>query len=54
MTTISAPAAVRFVAPAFVATVKAVYRFVDGVFAGAAYEPARTTNSQLDQIRVPR
>jgi hypothetical protein len=54
MTAISLPTAVRSSKPAVFATVKAVYRFVDSVFVGAAYEPTRTTNSQLDQIRVPR
>ena len=54
MTTISLPAVLRSTTPAAFATVKAVFRFIDSVFAGAAYEPTRTINSQLDQIRVPR
>jgi hypothetical protein len=40
--------------PAILTAAITVYRFLDSVFIGAAYEPTRQSNSQLDQIRVPR
>jgi hypothetical protein len=54
MTAITLPAVVRTSTPAIFGTVKAVYRFVDSVFAGAAYEPTRAVTIPLDRIRIPR